>query len=71
MLLRETCSAKLKANSVKQEHEKQDELKRSAIRAFLAIYKIRDAGMFYRIRTSKGAYTFVFFRQIKMHLQTI
>ncbi|KAF7493771.1 Cullin-associated Nedd8-dissociated protein 1 [Sarcoptes scabiei] len=42
-LLKETCFAKLKSNSVKQEYEKQDELRRSAIRAFVAIYRIRDA----------------------------
>ncbi|KAH7637047.1 cullin-associated and neddylation-dissociated 1 isoform X1 [Dermatophagoides farinae] len=42
-LLKETCFAKLKSNAVKQEFEKQDELRRSAIRAFVAIYRIRDA----------------------------
>lgn len=36
--------SKVKANSVKQEHEKQDELKRSALRAFLALQQIPDAG---------------------------
>lgn len=42
-ILKETCQAKLKANAVKQEHEKQDELRRSAIRAFISIYKVPDA----------------------------
>lgn len=45
-LLKETCFAKLKSNAVKQEFEKQDELRRSAIRAFVAIYRIRDAGLY-------------------------
>lgn len=43
-ILKETCTTKLKANAVKQEHEKQDELRRSAIRAFVSIYKIPEAG---------------------------
>lgn len=46
-ILKETCQAKLKANAVKQEHEKQDELRRSAIRAFISIYKVPDAGNYY------------------------
>ena len=41
--LRITCTTKVKANSVKQEFEKQDELKRSAMRAFLALMAIPDA----------------------------
>jgi hypothetical protein len=36
---------KVKANSVKQEYEKQDELKRSAMRAVAALLTIPDAGM--------------------------
>jgi cullin-associated NEDD8-dissociated protein 1 len=36
---------KVKANSVKQEYEKQDELKRSAMRAVAALLTISDAGM--------------------------
>lgn len=35
---------KVKANSVKQEYEKQDELKRSAMRAVAALLTIPDAG---------------------------
>lgn len=35
---------KVKANSVKQEYEKQDELKRSAMRAVAALLTISDAG---------------------------
>lgn len=42
--LRSTCVSKVKANAVKQEFEKQDELKRSALRAFLALLAIPDAG---------------------------
>jgi cullin-associated NEDD8-dissociated protein 1 len=41
--LRSTCTNKVKANSVKQEYEKQDELKRSAMRAFLSLMAIPDA----------------------------
>ena len=42
--LRATCSTKVKANSVKQEFEKQDELKRSAMRAVVALLQLPDAG---------------------------
>lgn len=42
--LRATCTTKVKANSVKQEYEKQDELKRSAMRAVAALLAIPDAG---------------------------
>jgi len=41
--LRATCTTKVKANSVKQEFEKQDELKRSAMRAVAALLHITDA----------------------------
>ncbi|XP_012274263.1 cullin-associated NEDD8-dissociated protein 1 [Orussus abietinus] len=41
--LKSTCTMKVKANSVKQEYEKQDELKRSALRAVAALLKIPDA----------------------------
>lgn len=34
----------MKTNSVKQEYEKQDELKRSALRAVSALLTIPDAG---------------------------
>lgn len=37
---------KVKANSVKQEYEKQDELKRSALRAVAALLTIPDAGKY-------------------------
>lgn len=43
--LRVTCTTKVKANSVKQEFEKQDELKRSAMRAVAALLQIPDAGI--------------------------
>ena len=42
--LRATCTTKVKANSVKQEFEKQDELKRSALRAVAALLRIPDSG---------------------------
>ncbi|XP_064651957.1 cullin-associated NEDD8-dissociated protein 1-like [Lineus longissimus] len=41
--LKTTCTAKVKANSVKQEFEKQDELKRSAMRAVASLLTISDA----------------------------
>ncbi|GAB1291179.1 Cullin-associated NEDD8-dissociated protein 2 [Apodemus speciosus] len=40
--LRATCTAKVKAGSVKQELEKQDELKRSAMRAVAALLTIPE-----------------------------
>ncbi|EHB14298.1 Cullin-associated NEDD8-dissociated protein 2 [Heterocephalus glaber] len=42
--LRATCTAKVKAGSVKQEFEKQDELKRSAMRVVAALLTIPEAG---------------------------
>ncbi|KAM8758930.1 cullin-associated NEDD8-dissociated protein 2 [Rhynchonycteris naso] len=42
--LRATCIAKVKAGSVKQEFEKQDELKRSAMRAVAALLTIPEVG---------------------------
>nr|CAG4641437.1 EOG090X00HY [Eurycercus lamellatus] len=41
--LRTTCTTKVKANAVKQEYEKQDELKRSAIRSVAALRAIPDS----------------------------
>ncbi|KAF4529720.1 hypothetical protein B566_EDAN015349 [Ephemera danica] len=41
--LKKTCTTKVKANSVKQEYEKQDELKRSAMRAVSALLAIPSA----------------------------
>lgn len=41
--LKVTCNTKVKANSVKQEFEKQEELKRSAMRAVSALVAIPDA----------------------------
>jgi cullin-associated NEDD8-dissociated protein 1 len=43
--LRQTCTLKVKPNSVKQEYEKQDELKRSALRAVAALLQIPKAGL--------------------------
>lgn len=42
--LRTTCTMKVKPNQVKQEYEKQDELKRSALRALSALAAIPKAG---------------------------
>lgn len=42
--LRTTCTLKVKPNAVKQEYEKQDELKRSALRALAALASIPKAG---------------------------
>ncbi|XP_004613286.2 cullin-associated NEDD8-dissociated protein 2 [Sorex araneus] len=42
--LRATCTAKVKAGSVRQEFEKQDELKRSALRAAAALLTIPEVG---------------------------
>ncbi|XP_075406871.1 cullin-associated NEDD8-dissociated protein 2 isoform X1 [Tenrec ecaudatus] len=42
--LKATCTAKVKAGSVKQEFEKQDELKRSAMRAVAALLAIPEVG---------------------------
>lgn len=42
--LRATCTAKVKQNAVKQEHEKLDDLKRSALRALSALAAIPKAG---------------------------
>ena len=42
--LRTTVTTKVKANAVKQEYEKQDELKRSAMRAVAALMHVPGAG---------------------------
>lgn len=44
--LRVTCTLKVKANAVRQEYEKQDELKRSALRALAALASIPKAGLY-------------------------
>lgn len=41
--IRAVCDTKPKNNAVKQEYEKHDELKRSALRAFEALQNIPDA----------------------------
>ena len=41
--LKLTIQSKVKANAVKQEHEKQEELKRSALRAVAALLTIPDS----------------------------
>lgn len=52
--LKHTCTAKVKSNAVKQEFEKQDELKRSALRAVSALLTIPDASkLFYLQRTRR------------------
>lgn len=53
--LRSTCTLKVKPNSVKQEYEKQDELKRSALRAVVALLIIPKAGKF--MQTLSEAFT--------------
>ena len=45
--LKTTIYFKVKANSVKQEYEKQEELKRSALRAVSALSCIPDSGAHY------------------------
>ncbi len=45
--LRTTIQSKAKANSVKQEFEKQDELKRSAMRAIAALLTIPESGKYH------------------------
>ncbi len=42
--LRATVTTKVKANAVKQEYEKQEELKRSALRAVAALSEVPGAG---------------------------
>lgn len=42
--LKQTCMLKIKANSVKQEFEKMEELKRSAMRAVVNLQTIADSG---------------------------
>ena len=62
--LKSTCTMKVKANSVKQEYEKQDELKRSALRAVVALLSIPDAGKSFR-----GCLIFLrLMFQIKIHI---
>ncbi len=41
--LKATCLQKVKSNAVKQEYEKNDELKRSALRGLVALLNIADA----------------------------
>lgn len=41
--LKNTCLLKVKSNAVKQEYEKNDELKRSALRALVALLNIADS----------------------------
>ena len=42
--LHSTIQAKVKANAVKQEHNKQEDLKRSSLRAVAALLTILDSG---------------------------
>ncbi len=50
--LRTTIQSKAKANSVKQEFEKQDELKRSAMRAIAALLTTPDYGDCFKLLSS-------------------
>ena len=47
--LKLTVTTKVKANAVKQEYEKQDELKRSAMRAIAALMHVPGAGKIHSI----------------------
>ena len=51
--LKQTVTTKVKANAVKQEYEKQDELKRSAMRAVAALMHVPGAGI------KKNLFTFL------------
>jgi hypothetical protein len=51
--LKMTVTTKVKANAVKQEYEKHDELKRSAMRAVAALMQIPGAGKGLFTRTTK------------------
>lgn len=53
--LRATLQTKVKANSVKQEFEKQDELKRSALRAVAALLSVPDSGKFFSLLSVQSA----------------
>lgn len=57
--LKNTVTLKVKANSVKQEYEKQDELKRAALRAVSALSVIPDAGKFNSFVSIFHIYDFV------------
>ena len=48
--LRATIQQKVKASSVKQEFEKQDELKRSALRATVALLNVPDSSKYYILK---------------------
>lgn len=49
--LKATVQSRVKANSVKQEFEKQEEMKRSAIRTVAALLAIPDAGKYITVYT--------------------
>lgn len=66
--LRDTCTHKVKANSVKQEYEKQDELKRSALRAVCALSNIPKAGELFNIFNSENLYNALFFSEKNQQL---
>ena len=53
--LKQTVTTKVKANAVKQEYEKQDELKRSAMRAVAALMHVPGAGIFKKLFTFLSA----------------
>ena len=50
--LRTTVQSQVKANSVKQEFEKQEEMKRSAIKCVVALLAIPDAGKYLSLSLS-------------------
>ena len=53
--LKLTVTTKVKANAVKQEYEKQDELKRSAMRAIAALMHVPGAGKIHSILPFKNS----------------
>lgn len=66
--LRVTCTMKVRANSVKQEYEKQDELKRAAMRAVSVLLTIPDAGKCTNELLSAYSYSrYNYLLQIKIH----
>ena len=59
--LKLTVTTKVKANAVKQEYEKQDELKRSAMRAVAALMHVPGAGKFETHSFYNNFFFFFFF----------
>ena len=65
--LKQTVTTKVKANAVKQEYEKQDELKRSAMRAVAALMHVPGAGkLFVKLiwRKKSAICLYLYFQQL-------